>query len=606
MRLDPRTAVTIGVLLLLVFTVFAAAIWWTRRRYPGYSRWTLAGLLLLLSLFLLSLRPNAPDWISIVSANALLVLASILYLEGAREFRGLPPRVWLSYAGGAVVIGTLAFFRYVVPNLNARAAVMSTFLGVVSLLVSLTLLRGIPRAHTFGLRLTGSIFALCAATNIVRAVYCAFGPPIGDLFALSGANGAFFLGIAAQMTLFSVGFILLADERVVSDLMEAKERVRRADAEVAQRREAEAVLRESERQFRILANAAPVMIWMSGPDKLCTYFNQGWLDLTGRSIEAELGNGWVEGVHADDVEGCLATYTKAFDAREPFQMQYRLRRHDGAYRWILDHGVPRFSVDGSFDGYVGSAIDVTERKLAEEALSTVSQKLIAAQEDERAWVARELHDDINQRLALLAVTLESLRQDLPLWAGELRGRVEEVHKHIGDLGHDVQELSHRLHSSKLKILGLTTAAKALCRDLSLQYRVEIDMHAETIPHNLRQEVSLCLFRVLQEAVQNAIKHSGSRHVQVSLQSGSHDVELTVQDAGIGFDPAEAITGRGLGLTSMGERLKLVHGHLSIASTPRQGTTIHARVPISPRMTAGRGQDKSPPSRSQGREPAASQ
>jgi PAS domain S-box-containing protein len=583
MRLDPRIAVAIGALLLLVFTLFATAIWWTRRTYPGYTRWTVAGLLLLLSLFLLSLRPNAPAWITIVGANGLIVLASILYLEGAREFRGLPPRVWLAYAWGVVVIGTLAFFCYIVPNLNVRAAVVSTFLGVVSLLISLTLLRGIPPAHTFGLRLTGSIFALCAATNVVRAVYCAFGPPIDDLFALSGANGAFFLGIAAQMSLFSIGFILLADERVISDLMEARERVRRADAEVAQRREAEAVLRESERQLRILANAAPVMIWMSGPDKLCTYVNQGWLDLTGRSIEAELGLGWLGGVHTDDVERCLAAYTKAFDAREPFQMQYRLRRHDGAYRWILDRGVPRFSVDGSFAGYIGSATDVTERKLAEEALSSVSQKLIAAQEDERAWVARELHDDINQRLALVAITLESLKQDLPPWAGELRQRIEAVHKHIGDLEHDVQNLSHRLHSSKLQVLGLTTAARALCRDLSRQYRVEIDMHAEAIPHNLRQEVSLCLFRVLQEAVQNAIKHSGARRVQVSLQSGSRDVELTVQDAGIGFDPAEAIGGRGLGLTSMGERLKLVHGDLSIDSKPRQGTTIHARVPIGHRM-----------------------
>ena len=291
----------------------------------------------------------------------------------------------------------------------------------------------------------------------------------------------------------------------------------------------------------------------------------------------------MEGVHTNDVEKRQATHTKAFDAREPFQIQYRLRRHDGAYRWILERGVPRFSVDGSFAGYVGSAIDVTERKMAEEALSTVSQKLIAAQEDERAWVARELHDDINQRLALLAITLESLKQDLPVWAGEFRQRVEEVHKHVGDLGHDVQDLSHRLHSSTLRILGLTTAARALCRDLSRQYQVEIDMRAETIPDNLQEEVSLCLFRVLQEAVQNAIKHSGARHVQVSLQSVSHDIELTVQDAGIGFDPAEAIGGRGLGLTSVGERLKLVHGDLSIDSKPRQGTTIHARVPIGLRM-----------------------
>jgi PAS domain S-box-containing protein len=114
-------------------------------------------------------------------------------------------------------------------------------------------------------------------------------------------------------------------------------------------RKKEAALRESEDRFRFVANTAPMMIWMSGPDKLYMYFNQGWLDFTGRSIEAELGNGWAEGVHAGDLERYQNSYTKAFDAREPFQMEFRFRRHDGAYRWIFNQGVPRFSGDGARD-----------------------------------------------------------------------------------------------------------------------------------------------------------------------------------------------------------------------------------------------------------------
>ena len=154
--------------------------------------------------------------------------------------------------------------------------------------------------------------------------------------------------------------------------------------DITERKRIEAALRESEERFRLVANTAPVMIWMSGVDKRCAYFNGTWLEFTGRSLDAEMGNGWVEGVHPDDLRQCLDIYTKAFDQRESFQIEYRLRRNDGEYRWVFDSGVPRFNADGSFAGYIGSAIDVTERKMAEKALSMVSRRLIEAHEEERA------------------------------------------------------------------------------------------------------------------------------------------------------------------------------------------------------------------------------
>ena len=169
------------------------------------------------------------------------------------------------------------------------------------------------------------------------------------------------------------------------------------------------VVRESEERFRLVANTAPVMIWMAGTDRLCTYVNQAWLEFTGRPLEAELGNGWVEGVHKEDLKGCLKTYSEAFDERQSFEMEYRVRRNDGEYRWILDIGVPRFNPDGSFAGYIGSCLDITDRKLAEEALASVGHRLIEAHEEERRWIARELHDDIVQRVALVAVELGRIR-----------------------------------------------------------------------------------------------------------------------------------------------------------------------------------------------------
>jgi PAS domain S-box-containing protein len=346
---------------------------------------------------------------------------------------------------------------------------------------------------------------------------------------------------------------------------------------------AEAALRESEERFRLVANTAPVMIWMSGSDKLRTYFNQPWLKFTGRSIHEELRNGWAAGVHPGDLKTSFETYINAFDRRETFEMEYRLRRHDGEFRWVFDRGVPRSNPDGSFAGYIGSCIDVTERKLAEEALSAVNRRLIEAQEQERTRIARELHDDINQRVALLAVNLSTLKRDLPDAANVARQGIEQTEQQLAELGSDIQALSHDLHSSKLEYLGLAAAAKGFCTEFSERQKVEVHFHSDELPKVLPPEISLCLFRVLQEALQNAMKHSGSACFDVSLGEGLNEVQLSVRDSGRGFDVDEAMHGRGVGLVSMKERLKLVDGQLFIDSRMQQGTTIRASVPLSPRM-----------------------
>ena len=155
---------------------------------------------------------------------------------------------------------------------------------------------------------------------------------------------------------------------------------------IEERATTETDLRESESRFRIVADAAPVLVWMAGADKLCTFFNKAWLEFTGRTMEQELGNGWSEGVHPDDFDKCLKTYVSAFDARESFAMQYRLRHRDGEYRWISDHGVPRYDAERNFVGYIGACVDLTELLKKEQALRQFQERVTLAAQAGRLGV----------------------------------------------------------------------------------------------------------------------------------------------------------------------------------------------------------------------------
>ena len=220
-------------------------------------------------------------------------------------------------------------------------------------------------------------------------------------------------------------------------------------------------------------------------------------------------------------------------------------------------------------------------KLAEEVLSSMSRRLIEAQETERARIARDLHDDIGQQLALLSITLEHTKQVAGNADHQVRSRLDELRKQILSISASVQNLSHELHSPTLRFVGVANAMRSFCAGLSKQQKVEIDFSYKDVPRNVSQEISLCLFRVLQEALHNAVRHSGVSHFDVELWGASGALHLTVRDSGLGFDLETAMKRRGLGLSSMQERLKLVDGELSIDSQPSHGTTIQARVPLNP-------------------------
>jgi PAS domain S-box-containing protein len=310
------------------------------------------------------------------------------------------------------------------------------------------------------------------------------------------------------------------------------------------------------------------MRYLQASDRWCADYSVESSQILGRSqydIVPDMPEGWKE-VHRRGFEG------ETLRADEE-----RWDRKDGTTLWVRWEVRPWKTSNGSIGGLLILAEDITHRKQMQDELSTMSRKLIEAQEQERARIGRELHDDINQRLAVLGIKLKQM-QDNP---AEVGSRLQELRKQTTEISNDVQALSRELHSSKLEYLGIVAAMRSFCKEFGDQQGMEVDFGSHDLPSPLPSpEISLTLFRVLQEALHNAAKHSGVSHFEVQLWGRPGEIDLTVSDSGAGFDTQATKEGRGLGLTSMQERLKSVGGELCIESQPQRGTTIHARVPLS--------------------------
>ena len=212
----------------------------------------------------------------------------------------------------------------------------------------------------------------------------------------------------------------------------------------------------------------------------------------------------------------------------------------------------------------------------------MTRKLVDAQEQERARIGRELHDDINQRLAMLSVELDQLQESPPA----VQIRVQELRNELREISHDVQSISHDLHSSKLEYLGAMAGMKSWCKEVADRHKIEIAFRSDA-SGSLPLDVGLPLFRVLQEGVNNAVKHSGEKRIEVQLREDSGGIHLMIRDSGRGFDVDTALRGKGLGLTSMMERVRLVNGTIGIEPRPMGGTNIQVRIPLAQRSNAER-------------------
>jgi PAS domain S-box-containing protein len=345
----------------------------------------------------------------------------------------------------------------------------------------------------------------------------------------------------------------------------------------ARRRKVEIALRKSEQRFSKTFRRSPLpKIVARKTDGVYIDVNEAFELHTGWKREEVIGRSPLEFNLWVDTDKLTVFMKQLSENGSVKDLEFGFRRKDGQVRTGLRSAE---SIELNGEQCVLSVIaDITERKQAEDAMASVSSRLIEAQEAERTRIARELHDDINQRLALVAITLSSTKQALPDSEIATNRQLEDATRQICELGSDIQALSHRLHSSRLEYLGLESAASGFCSEISERHNVKVAFHFRDVPKDLSDQISLCLFRVLQEALHNAIKYSGVGEFDVSLTRASGKIELRVHDSGVGFDPKETISGHGLGLISMKERLKLVSGELSIDSKPGHGTTVVARVP----------------------------
>jgi PAS domain S-box-containing protein len=354
--------------------------------------------------------------------------------------------------------------------------------------------------------------------------------------------------------------------------------------DVTAQRLAERALRESEQRFRVITDASPILVWMAGTDKLCYYFNKGWLDFVGRTLEQESGKGWTENVHPEDLDRCLQTFVNNFDAHNPFEMEYRVRHHTGQYRWILNRGVPRYTPDGTFEGYVGACLDIHYQKEAAEKVRIADDmtRLLKAQDEERRRIARELHDSAGQTLVVLAMNLAQLVRKAETSAPELAREGKEIEETVRQLHREIRTTSYLLHPPLLDESGIASALNWYVDGLAERSDVAITLDVAGNVGRLPSDMELVIFRIVQECLTNIYRHSGSKTAVIRVSREAESVRVEVQDHGKGIQPErlERIQSRGsgVGIRGMRERLRQFHGELRI-ETNDAGTCVIAKIPI---------------------------
>jgi PAS domain S-box-containing protein len=389
------------------------------------------------------------------------------------------------------------------------------------------------------------------------------------------------------------------------------EDLKRAQEEITERKRVEERLRESEARFQEMADTAPVMIWLTGTDALCNYFNKPWLEFTGRSMEQEVGPGWTEGVHPDDVQGCFDCFLPAFHAREPFRMQYRLRRADGEYRWVIESGIPRYA-GGEFAGYIGSNIDITDLKRAEEERERLRQVQSELAHINRVTTMGELAASIAHEIKQPISAAHTNAQTCLLWLGRDQPDIEKAKKAVSRIVQDATRASEIINRIRVLFkkeqpqrewVDVNEVIREMISLMSSEAgRRTISIHTELTPelpkvNADRVQLQQVLMNLMLNGIEAISEGRVAGHLTIKSQQNSEDqVLISVSDSGIGLPPERADKvfdaffttkpqGTGMGLSISRSIIESHGGRLWAAGNPDKGATFQFTLPAERAATA---------------------
>jgi PAS domain S-box-containing protein len=362
----------------------------------------------------------------------------------------------------------------------------------------------------------------------------------------------------------------------------APERMLGMAVDITERKQAEELLQEREAELKEAQRLAQVGSWRWDPATDTVTWSEELYRIARRdpNLPAVSFREHPQLYTAESWERLRCAVEEALRTGTAYELELEMVRSDGIKRWISARGEAQRDTSGRIVLLRGTAQDITERKQAEEALSSLKRRAIEAEERERNRIAKDLHEDIGQRLALLAIEIEQLNTEAPNQSLETRSRMDAVWSQTLHILTDVKASAHELHSPRLEYLGIAEVMKCFCKEFGERKKVEIDFSSRGLPSLIQQDVSICLFRVLQEGLYNGVQHSGVQRFEVRVWGMADEIHLTVSDSGNGFDLEVARVSQGLGLVRIEERLKLVKGTFLIESQPKRGATIHAIVPNS--------------------------
>ncbi len=335
---------------------------------------------------------------------------------------------------------------------------------------------------------------------------------------------------------------------------------------------------KSEEWLKLAAKGSQMGLWYWNEETRFVFWDAKACEIFGVELAGEIPlETFYRCLHPDDRERVEEVWRHQLENRLPYDLEFRTVKPDGSIRSVHALGSGYYDELGTPLRMVGVVFDITERKEADQQRLDLTGRLINAQEQALSRLARELHDDFSQRLAMLSFDLE--RAEEMVKEPKVRGELHKLQSEIGEIGSDLHSVSHRLHSSTLESLGLTAGVRSFCAEFSSHRAIEVEFVHKSLPKSINPDTALCLFRIVQEGLRNARTHGRATKVDVCLQGSAEAISLTVSDNGVGFKLSDGVASDGIGLRSMRERTRILGGTFEVQSWPGQGTRIAVTVPL---------------------------